>query len=285
MKNILVTGGNGQLASCLKDITHQLTDYNFLYIGSVELNIGKKEDVNAFFKERDISYCINCAAYTQVDKAETDYTTAKKVNEDGSKYLAETCKKFNAVFIQISTDFIFDGKKSTFYTEKDDASPLSVYGRTKLNGEKLVTSTLKEHFIIRTSWLYSEHGNNFLKTMLRLGKEKEKLSVVCDQVGTPTYAKDLAKIILKIIIEENTNYGTYHYSNEGVASWYDFAEAIFEINNIKVSVMPIKQKDYPLPASRPAYSVLDKTKIKENLKINIPHWRKSLKLALFNINN
>jgi len=283
MKNIMVTGGSGQLASCIKDLEREVVGYNFLYVDYDELDISKEEEVIAFFQKKDISYCVNCAAYTAVDKAETEPNTARKVNEKGVKYLAESCKNYNAIFIHISTDFVFDGKQSTFYTEKDNTEPLSVYGSTKLNGEKVTASTIKEHFIIRTSWLYSEHGNNFLKTMLRLGQEKDELSIVCDQIGTPTYAKDLAEIILKIIIEDNKNFGVYHYSNEGVASWYDFAKAIFDISNIKINVLPIKQENYPMPAIRPCFSVLDKSKIKEVLKINIPYWRESLKKAISKI--
>ncbi|MDH7446361.1 dTDP-4-dehydrorhamnose reductase [Aquimarina sp. 2201CG14-23] len=280
MKNIVVTGGNGQLASCIKDIENKLVDFKFIYVDYEELDITKKEQLNAFFKNQEIAYCINCAAYTAVDKAETEAIVAKNVNEIGAQYLAETCKENNTVLIQISTDFVFDGKKATLYTEEDATIPLGIYGLTKLNGELATRNSLEEHFIIRTSWLYSEHGNNFLKTMLRLGDERDEISVVCDQIGTPTYAGDLAEVIVKLVKEENNSFGTYHYSNEGVASWYDFAKAIFEESNAKIKLLPIKSEAYPTPAERPCFSVMDKSKIKKTLNFEIPYWRDSLKKCL-----
>lgn len=280
MKNILVTGGYGQLARCIKDLATNLENFNFIYVDLDELDITKPNEINSFFKNKKIAYCINCAAYTAVDKAETEREIAVGVNENGAQYLADACKSFKAVFIQISTDFVFDGKHCSPYTEKDHTKPLSVYGLTKLNGEIAVSSSLPEHYILRTSWLYSEYGNNFLKTILRLGTEKEELSVVWDQIGTPTYAGDLAEIILRIINENHTSYGVYHYSNEGVASWYDFAKAIFDESNIKVKVLPINSEAYPTPAIRPAFSVMDKLKIKEALQIEIPHWRDSLRKCI-----
>lgn len=285
MKNILVTGGKGQLALCIKDIENSLGDFNFIYVDYDELDITEKEEVHSFFEKQKIAYCINCAAYTAVDKAESDFETAKKVNELGVKYLAESCKEHNTVLIQISTDFVFDGKQSTFYKENDVTQPLGVYGLTKLNGEIAAANSLGEHFIIRTSWLYSEHGNNFLKTMLRLGREKDELGIVSDQIGTPTYAGDLAEIILKLIADRNNSYGIYHYSNEGVASWYDFAKAIFDESNTTVNILPINTKAYPTPAERPSFSVMDKSKIKTTLDIKIPHWNDSLRKCLTIINN
>ncbi len=279
MKSVLVTGGNGQLASCIKDIEESLVDFNFIYVDYDELDITKEEEVQMFFENQKIEYCINCGAYTAVDKAESELELAKNVNEIGVKYLAESCEKHNTVLIQISTDFVFDGKQSTLYRESDTTNPLGVYGLTKLNGER-VSSSIKRHFIIRTSWLYSEHGNNFLKTMLRLGKERDELSVVCDQIGTPTYAGDLAEILLKIMGDNNDAYGIYHYSNEGVASWYDFAKAVFEESNTKVKLLPIKSEAYPTPAKRPSYSVMDKSKIKKVFNIEIPYWRDSIKKCL-----
>lgn len=284
MKNVLVTGGKGQLALCIKDLAKKLVDFSFVFVDFDELDIANNEDVVDFFKNRKIEYCINCAAYTNVDKAETDKELAKRVNEKGVRYLAESCKKNNVVLIQISTDFVFDGKQSIFYEEEDKTNPLGVYGCTKLNGEIATVSTLEKHIIIRTSWLYSEYGNNFMKTMLRLGKEKDFLAVVTDQIGTPTYAKDLAKVILQFIIENNNSFGTYHYSNEGVASWYDFAKAIFEEAGMKTKTTPIKTEDYLTPAKRPKFSVLDKTKIKNILQIEIPYWKDSLKEAIIAYN-
>lgn len=281
MKNVLVTGGKGQLATCINDLTKKKkTGYNFIFVDSDNLDITKKEDVISFFNKHKISYCINCAAYTAVDKAELESEIARKVNENGTKFLAESCENNNAIFIQISTDFVFDGKQSKAYTEADPTKPISIYGESKLNGEIQAIKFVNQHFIIRTSWLYSEHGNNFLKTMLRLGNEKDRISIVADQIGTPTYAGDLAEVILKIIFEENTNFGLYHFSNEGVASWYDFAKAIFDETQNKIKIIPIKTTEYPTPAKRPEFSVMDKTKIKENLNIEIPYWRDSLKKCL-----
>ena len=282
MKNVLVTGGKGQLASCIKDIQGDY-EFNFIYVDYEDLDITRKDEVITFFEENSIDYCINCAAYTAVDKAETEQELAESVNSLGVQYLVASCKQHNTVFIQISTDFVFDGKQSIPYQEHDNVSPLSVYGQTKLNGESITIATLEKYFVIRTSWLYSEHGNNFLKTMLRLGKERDQLSVVCDQIGTPTYAGDLARIVLKIIDENNDSYGIYHYSNEGVASWYDFAHAIFKESNIDVEVLPIKTEAYPTPAKRPSFSVMDKTKIKKVLHTEIPYWSDSLKKCLINL--
>lgn len=283
MINVLVTGGNGQLASCIKTATKNLPDYDFTYIDLEELDITDRSDVFDFFEKTNPEWCINCAAYTAVDKAESEQDLARKVNTDGAKYLAEASKRQSTKLIQISTDFVFDGKQSTLYSETDNTKPLSVYGSTKLGGEQEVEKALKEHFVIRTSWLYSEYGNNFLKTMLRLGAERDILNVVSDQIGTPTYAGDLAEIIVKIITAENVTFGTYHYSNEGIASWYDFAKAIMDESGTSCKVLPIKTEAYPTPAVRPAFSVMDKSRIIEGLKIEIPYWRDSLKKCLINI--
>ncbi len=280
MRRILITGGKGQLATCIKDIAVGLNGYSFIYVDLDELDITKQAEVNSFFESENISFCVNCAAYTAVDKAETQREIAASVNEVGALNLAEACKKHGAGFIQISTDFVFDGKKSSPYIEEDNTEPLGVYGLTKLKGEQEVIRLLPNSFILRTSWLYSEHGQNFLKTMLRLGSERDNLSVVADQIGTPTYAGDLAKVILKIITERHTDYGIYHFSNEGVASWYDFAKAIFDESNTKVKLLPINSEAYPTPAARPSFSVMDKTKIKEIMDLEIPYWRDSLKDCL-----
>ncbi|HEA20202.1 hypothetical protein LCGC14_0738570 [marine sediment metagenome] len=280
MKKILVTGGKGQLAMCIKEISLSLNDFEFLFVDIDELDITDSGEVMSFFGKNDISYCVNCAAFTAVDKAETDMGPAERVNVLGAKNLAQACKENQVKLIQISTDFVFDGLQSTPYTEEDATAPVSVYGRTKLDGELIISATLGEHIIIRTSWLYSEHGSNFLITMLRLGSEKEELGVVCDQIGTPTYAGDLASLILKIILGNEKNYGTYHYSNEGVASWYDFAVAIFDIGKIKCKVLPIKTSEYPTPARRPAFSVMDTSKIKNVLGLKIPYWRDSVSKAI-----
>lgn len=277
---VLVTGGKGQLASCIKDIANTLTDFTFIYVDVDELDITIEDEVNHFFEQRKIDYCINCAAYTAVDKAESESELAEAINANGAKYLAEACKKNKSVFIQVSTDFVFDGKQAFPYSENDQPNPVGVYGKSKWEGEQAITSTLKEHFIVRTAWLYSEHGNNFMKTMLRLGGERQEIGVVCDQIGTPTYARDLAKVIVGILTEGRNSYGTYHYSNEGVASWYDFTQAIFDIGDIRCKLLPIKTEAYPTPAKRPAFSVMDKSKIKTELGVEIPYWRDSLKECL-----
>src|SRR5690606_25168228 len=204
---------------------------------------------------------------------------------DGARNLAEACNQYNAKLIQISTDFVFDGKQSFPYRETDKVNPISVYGTTKLQGELAIARALEKHIIIRTSWLYSEHGNNFLKTMIRLGKDRDELRVIFDQIGTPTYAGDLVTILVKIIREDIKKYGTYHYSNEGVASWYDFTKAIFDLGKVGCKVLPIKTKDYPTQAKRPAYSVMDKIKIKEAFHVEIPYWRDSLKECLAVLQN
>ncbi len=276
MKKILVTGGNGQLASCIKDVAHTIEGYEFIYVDLPELDITDNAQVRSFFNANELSYCVNCAAYTAVDKAETEKELAVSVNVLGAKNLAESCKAYGVVMFQISTDFVFDGSQGKVYSENDTTNPLGVYGLTKLQGEDAVTKTLKQHFILRTSWLYSEHGHNFVKTMLRLGAERDTLNIVVDQIGTPTYAGDLARLIVQLISRESDAYGTYNYSNEGVASWYDFAKAIFELANMDCNVLPIRTEAYPTPAKRPAFSVMDKSKIKDKYRVQIPYWRESL---------
>lgn len=283
MINVLVTGGNGQLGECIKNLEPQFSGFNFTFTDYIELDITNSEEVQSFFNNQPLDYCINCAAYTAVDKAEIDVQKAFEINTIGAKHLAQICDKNNTVLIHVSTDFVFDGKKSEAYKETDKANPISVYGNSKLKGEQEIIESLKEHFIIRTSWLFSEYGTNFMKTMIRLSKERDELNVVSDQIGTPTYAKDLAKVILEVINTKSNQYGTYHYSNEGIANWYDFAKAIFKLSKIEIKVHPIQTKDYPTPAERPKYSVLDKTKIKQTLNIKIPHWKDSLKTSLSNL--
>lgn len=284
MKNVLVTGGKGQLANCVKDKIQELEDFNFIFVDYDELDITNQKEVSTFFSKQKFEYCINCAAYTAVDKAESEYQNAESVNVIGTRNLTELCRLHQTTLIQISTDFVFDGKQSIPYKEDDSTNPLGVYGLTKLNSE-VEAAKMREHFIIRTSWLYSEHNNNFFKTMLRLGKERGELNVVYDQIGTPTYAGDLASIILKIITTDNKSYGVYHYSNEGVASWYDFAKAIFEEAKVNIDLYPIETDKYPTPANRPSFSVLNKNKIKTLLDVEVPYWRDSLKKAIINITN
>ena len=281
MTTILVTGGNGQLASCIKDVEKQYDDLNIIYTDHLELDICELNQIQTFFKSNpQINYCINCAAYTAVDKAETEAEKAFEINATGAKNLAQVCNDHDAILIHVSTDFVFDGEKNEPYTETDAANPISVYGASKLQGEVEIQQALKEYFIIRTSWLYSEYGNNFMKTMLRLAETRDGISVVSDQIGTPTYAGDLAEIIIQIINTKTEKYGIYHYSNEGVASWFEFAKEIFKLTKNKIKVNPIPSIEYLTPAKRPKYSVLDKKKIIDVFKIDIPFWRDSLKKVI-----
>lgn len=286
MKKIVITGSLGQLGRCLQDITNQYADFDYKFVDVDELDICNKEQVKLFFDDYKPDFCINTAAYTAVDKAEKDTQKAFDVNANGVKNLAKSCLKYNTVLIHISTDFVFDGTKSTPYTEDDLPNPISVYGASKWEGEKHIQSILPKHIIIRTSWLYSPYGNNFVKTMLRLAETKSMLSVVDDQIGTPTNACDLAQGIMQVISKqvllENNNdketfYGTYHFSNEGACCWYDFAQKIFDINKIMIDLQPIPTSSYPTPAKRPMYSVLDKTKIKTVFGFQIKSWEESLK--------
>jgi len=279
---VLVAGGSGQLGQSLQFIAVNYREIKFHFLSSSELDISDKENCEKVFQQIKPEYVINAAAYTAVDKAESEPEKAKAINVEGAKNLAETCQEFNATLVHISTDFVFDGNKTTPYKEQDAANPTGVYGQTKLDGEKAVEAILKAHFIIRTSWLYSQFGNNFMKTMIRLGKERDSLSVVADQFGTPTNAVELAKAVIAIIKKAeslannqsalNRLYGTYHFSNEGQCSWFDFAKKIMEVNDIEVDLKPIPTSGYPTPAQRPKYSVLDKSKIRENFGIKINNW-------------
>jgi len=281
--NVLVTGANGQLATCIKTIDYSNSDCNFIYKSSEELDITNSAVLKDFFSNNDINFCVNCAAYTAVDKAESDQEKAFEVNVIGAENLAKVCLDFNSKLIHISTDFVFNGTSKEPYKETNSTNPINVYGATKLEGEQKVQEHLESHFIIRTSWLYSEFGNNFLKTMLRLSLDRDELGIVSDQIGSPTYAMDLATIILQIIRENSSAYGIYNYSNEGTASWYDFAVAIFDLKSVNIKVNAITTEDFPTPAKRPSYSVLDKTKIKTVFKIDVPHWNSSLKKAISNL--
>lgn len=278
MKNkVLITGAGGQLGQCIKDLQTSYSDFEFCFTDVQDLDISNEQHVLDFFETNQIGWCINCAAYTAVDKAESDEKRAYGINAIGAKNLALASQVHKAKLIHISTDFVFDGSQSVPYSEDAQTNPLGVYGDSKLQGELEIQDIIKEHFIIRTSWLYSEYGHNFLKTMMRLGQEREELNVVGDQVGTPTYAGDLAVVLLDVIKNNSEQYGMYHFSNEGVASWYDFAKAIFDIQgNDKIKVGNIPSEAYPTPAKRPSFSVLDKAKIKKQMNIEIPYWRDSL---------
>jgi dTDP-4-dehydrorhamnose reductase len=282
---ILITGAYGQLGSEINCLTNKYPDWKFLFTDVDTLDITNESDLGIWFKNNKPDYVVNCAAYTAVDKAETDSETADKVNSFAPALLGMVSKKYGAKLIHISTDYVFDGEAFSPYSEIDDVIPKSVYGKSKLQGEKRCFEENPETIVIRTSWLYSTFGNNFVKTMLRLGKERGWLNVVFDQVGTPTYAADLANTILTIIqiSEKQTEKfapGIYHYSNEGVASWYDFANAVFEISEVKCDVLPVRSVEFPTPAKRPNFSVLDKSKIKYTFGITIPYWRESLKICI-----
>jgi dTDP-4-dehydrorhamnose reductase len=276
MSNIVVFGASGQLGQCLKSVASKEGITNIYFLSSGEANILDTKALKETFEAYKPGYVINCAAYTAVDKAEDDQETALKINKTGVENLSSACAESNSILIHISTDFVFKGDKARPLTEEDETKPVSVYGLTKLDGEKAIESNLKKFFIIRTGWLYSEYGNNFAKTMLRLGAEKEELKIIADQVGTPTYAIDLASTILQMINSESAAYGIYHYSNEGVTSWYDFAKAVFDLSGSKVKAIPVKTEEYFTKATRPAYSVLDKSKIKKEFNLEIPYWRDSL---------
>lgn len=265
----LVIGSDGQLGKKIKSI---LGDKG-VYTNREQIDITNEKQIIDFIYKKNFKAIINCSAYTAVDKAETDIENAVKVNVDGVRNLAKT----NIPLIHISTDYVFDGKKNIPYIESDKPNPMSIYGKTKFDGEKEVLKYCKTCVIIRTSWLYSEYGNNFVKTILRLGKEKNSLNVIFDQIGTPTYAEDLAKVILNILQNlKDNNREIYNFSNEGVCSWYDFATKIIDIANLNCKINPIESKDYPSVATRPFFSVLNKAKIKKDFNININHWEVSL---------
>jgi dTDP-4-dehydrorhamnose reductase len=278
-KNILVTGAKGQLGREIQYLS-QSQDLSFEFTDIEELDITSWDEIEAFFSSKRFDIIINCAAYTAVDKAEDEKERAELINHKGAENLAVISSQIRAKLIHISTDFVFDGNSSIPYKEEDTPHPVSVYGRTKWEGEKAVLTKGKEVMILRTSWLYSSYGNNFVKTMLKLAQEKDSLNVVFDQIGTPTYARDLAGAILKVLNAKNFMPGIYHYSNEGVASWYDLARTIVDIAGIECRINPIETREYPTPARRPAYSVLNKAKIKKAYDLEIPYWRDSLKSCL-----
>lgn len=274
--NILITGCNGQLGSEIRLLENNYPQYTFFNTDKDELDITNQLAVNDFINRHEIDGVVNCAAYTAVDKAETNQKLCTALNTEAPAYLAAAIGKREGWIVQVSTDYVFNGKKFTPYIETDTPCPDSVYGSTKLAGEFGVGKFCKRAMIIRTAWLYSTFGNNFVKTMLRLGSEREEIGVVFDQIGTPTYAHDLAVTILTAV-ENGVKPGVYHYSNEGVCSWYDFTKAIHRIAGItSCHVKPLHTAEYPTAAKRPAYSVLDKTKIKETYGMEIPYWEDSL---------
>ena len=280
-KNILVTGANGQLGMEFRTISMLYPGYDFLFTTKEDLSIIDTANVESFFSTHDIAYCINCAAYTAVDKAEAEKEIAFENNGTAVGNLAAVCKKVGSRFIHISTDYVFNGNATEPYKETDETDPVNIYGASKLQGETEALKNNQETILIRTSWVYSSFGKNFVKTMLRLMSEKESISVVSDQVGCPTYANDLAEAIMKIISEnEKPMGGIYNYSNRGVISWYEFALAIKEISESSCTVNPVSSSQYPTPAKRPNYSVLDTTKIQQVFNIEIPFWKDSLEKCI-----
>lgn len=280
---ILVTGSNGQLGSEIRNISTRFPFYRFLFTTKDTLAIEDSEAVNNFFEKNRIHYCINCAAYTAVDKAEAEQDRAFLINGDAVGILAAVCQAHHAQFIHISTDYVYDGKKEIALKEEDAVAPLNVYGWSKLKGEELALNKNPSSIIIRTSWVYSSYGNNFVKTMLRLFREKEEINVVADQFGSPTYAADLAATILQCIVQiegGESLQGIFNYSNEGVINWYQFAMAIKELVNSNCRVNPIPSSSYKTPATRPQYSVLNTSKIKEHVHLEIPFWEDSLQKCL-----
>lgn len=285
---ILITGANGQVGQCFRQLAAQHPNRRFVFNDFPELDITAHKAVIEFFRrEKGIKWCINCAAYTAVDKAESEPALARKINVTGPKHLAEACAAHGIPLVHLSTDYVYHNRQNTPFRESDPVSPKSVYARTKLAGDRAVLKANPFAIVVRTSWVYSEFGNNFVKTMLRLGAERSELNVVFDQIGTPTYAPDLAAAILLMIqkvenkdVAPETAAGIWHFSNEGVTSWYDFAHAIFEIKKMSCRVHPIETKDFPTPARRPPFSLLNKGKIKAVFGLEIPHWRERLAVCL-----
>lgn len=282
---IIVTGANGQAGKELLALSNHHPAFRFLFLSKEDLPIDQVEQLRNYFDTNRPGYCINCAAYTAVDRAETEKDLAMLINGKAVGHLAHTCKLFNTKLIHLSTDYVFDGTATAPYKEDHTTNPVNYYGTTKLMGEKLCVQNNPESIIIRTSWVYSEFGNNFVKTMMRLMKERTSLNVVNDQLGSPTYAADLSNIMLEIIEKNNQETGNwkpgiFHYSNDGVISWYDFAVAIKNITGSVCTLNPIPTSAYPTPAPRPAYSVLNKEKIKEAYGIPIPAWKNSLEICM-----
>lgn len=283
--NILVTGANGQLGNELRKVSTADARHHYLFTDIAELDITDSEAVKQLCMQANIHIIVNCAAYTNVEKAEEEPALADLINHKAVAILAQTAKELDLLLIHVSTDYVFDGNHSRPYTEEEETSPIGVYGRTKLAGEKSIIDSGCRHLIFRTAWLYSEFGTNFVKTMRRLTSEKEHLNVVFDQVGTPTYAADLAKLIYTIIEKEATlPHGIYHYSNEGVCSWYDFAQEINTLTEHHCHITPCHSNEFPSKVTRPSYSVLDKSRIKKQLGIEIPYWKESLKKCIEELN-
>lgn len=281
---ILVTGANGQLGSEIKGLATSHTSHQFTFVDIAEMDLGNDQAIANFFQDKRFDFVINCAAYTAVDKAEEDYALAYRVNADAVKAIALECAKAGTTLIHISTDYVFDGNGNTPINEMATTNPLSVYGKSKLEGEGYALSLVENAYVIRTSWVYSTFGKNFVKTIAKLARERESLNVVNDQIGSPTYARDLAVALLiivdKIVKGESHKPGIYHYSNEGVISWYDFAWFIVKYYGLACRINPVPSEEYKTVAVRPKFTVLDKRSIRGTFGINVPHWYDSLQGCL-----
>jgi dTDP-4-dehydrorhamnose reductase len=280
MKKTIILGASGQLGNCIARVAEERKLNNIMFPAESESDILSPDALRVLFEKENPAYVVNCAAYTAVDRAEEDVDKARMINKTGAANIADICRDLKITMIHVSTDFVFQGNQTKLLNELDPTTPINIYGITKLEGEQVIQEILPEHFIIRTAWLYSEFGNNFVKTMQRLGRERDELGVIVDQVGTPTYGVDLAGIILDFISSESKAFGIYHYSNEGAVSWYDFAQAIFELSNIQVTVKAVRTDEYVTKAVRPSWSVMDKTKIRKVLGTPVPYWRDSLKRCI-----
>ena len=285
MTTILITGSNGQLGNEMQQAAVRFPDFNYIYTDVAELDICDKSALDAFVKANNVNVIVNCAAYTAVDKAEDDVELCYKINRDAVRNIAEVATENKVKVVHVSTDYVFDGTNYLPYTEDMPVCPATVYGKSKLEGEQALLENCRESVILRTAWLYSSFGNNFVKTMIKLGNERDSLGVIFDQVGTPTYAADLADAIMQLISSETFVPGIYHFSDEGVCSWYDFTKTIHRMANITCDVKPIETKDYPARTPRPHFSVLNKGKIKSTYGISIPHWEVSLEKCIGLLHN
>ena len=277
MKKVLVTGANGQLGQCFKKASVNFKQFEYHFATSLELNITNKEEISNLFQKEKFEICINCAAYTKVDAAEENRDVAYNINAEAVKHLAEICRNEDAILVHFSTDYVFDGTGKEPYTELDPVNPINVYGASKLDGEQQIAEVFDNYYIFRTSWLYSEFGTNFFSMILQKAKEKQDLKMITSQRGTPTNANDLANFVLQILTSEVQHFGLYHFSNEGEATWYDFAAAILEFTGNTKSIQLEKSDSYKTPAKRPHYSVLSKEKLFSNFKYKAINWKESLK--------
>ncbi|WP_036514655.1 dTDP-4-dehydrorhamnose reductase [Nitrincola nitratireducens] len=288
-KQVLVTGVGGQLGHSIQDRANQYPLFDFVFVDHTEFDLADPNAISTYLADKAFDYILNCAAYTAVDKAESELSLVDQVNHLAVKQLAEWAQAKDAYLVHISTDYVFDGCHYQPYTESHPTDAINAYGLSKLNSEKAVVASLANAAVIRTSWVYSEYGNNFVKTMLRLGSERDQLNIIFDQIGSPTYAGDLADAMLSLISQHHQGLYShegcefFHYSNEGVCSWYDFAKAIFELSDISCDAQPIETKDYPTPAKRPHFSLLNKAKIRQTLNVKVPYWKDSLALCLANL--